>query len=300
MKESARRRSPSCAARLDASSGIDERAALAPRRCTSTCRPARSPRTARRRASTIATALVSLATGHPRARRRRHDRRGDAARARAAGRRRAREGRWRRCAPGITHRDPARARTWPICEEIPRRARAPDRLHRASTDMDEVLEAALGAQPPRRQAPDQGTDAPPRAPPAGVAAAKGGDDGCRSEAAPTPGCATVPRRAADIGEFGLIERIERMASRLSKPPGSSLGIGDDAALLRPRARRGRRGHHRRVRRGRPLPLRSGVARDGRPPRHGGARSRTSPPWVRGRSASPAPWPWRRTRCSTRC
>jgi thiamine-monophosphate kinase len=39
----------------------------------------------------------------------------------------------------------------------------------------------------------------------------------------------------DLGEFGLIERIERAARRLGKPRGVVIGIGDDAAVLRPRA-----------------------------------------------------------------
>ena len=37
---------------------------------------------------------------------------------------------------------------------------------------------------------------------------------------------------ADLGEFGLIERIERAARRLSKPRAVAIGIGDDAAVLR--------------------------------------------------------------------
>jgi thiamine-monophosphate kinase len=37
---------------------------------------------------------------------------------------------------------------------------------------------------------------------------------------------------ADLGEFGLIERIERAARRLSKPRAVVIGIGDDAAVLR--------------------------------------------------------------------
>ena len=39
----------------------------------------------------------------------------------------------------------------------------------------------------------------------------------------------------ELGEFGLIERIERAARRLGKPRGVVIGIGDDAAVLRPRA-----------------------------------------------------------------
>ena len=39
---------------------------------------------------------------------------------------------------------------------------------------------------------------------------------------------------ADLGEFGLIERIERAAQRLGKPRAVAIGIGDDAAVLRPR------------------------------------------------------------------
>jgi thiamine-monophosphate kinase len=38
----------------------------------------------------------------------------------------------------------------------------------------------------------------------------------------------------DLGEFGLIERIERAAQRLGKARGVVIGIGDDAAVLRPR------------------------------------------------------------------
>jgi len=37
---------------------------------------------------------------------------------------------------------------------------------------------------------------------------------------------------ADLGEFGLIERIERAARRLSKSRAVAIGIGDDAAVLR--------------------------------------------------------------------
>jgi thiamine-monophosphate kinase len=40
----------------------------------------------------------------------------------------------------------------------------------------------------------------------------------------------------DLGEFGLIARIERAARRLGVPRGVVIGIGDDAAVLRPRAR----------------------------------------------------------------
>lgn len=39
----------------------------------------------------------------------------------------------------------------------------------------------------------------------------------------------------DLGEFGLIDRIERAARRVSKPRSVVIGIGDDAAVLRPRA-----------------------------------------------------------------
>jgi thiamine-monophosphate kinase len=42
------------------------------------------------------------------------------------------------------------------------------------------------------------------------------------------------RRVRDVGEFGLIERIARLARR-PRAPGVVLGIGDDAALLRVRA-----------------------------------------------------------------
>jgi thiamine-monophosphate kinase len=43
------------------------------------------------------------------------------------------------------------------------------------------------------------------------------------------------KRLSDVGEFGLIERIARLAERVQAPGGRvSLGIGDDAALLRPR------------------------------------------------------------------
>jgi thiamine-monophosphate kinase len=43
-------------------------------------------------------------------------------------------------------------------------------------------------------------------------------------------------RLRDLGEFGLIDRIERAAHRLGadRGPAVVLGIGDDAALLRPR------------------------------------------------------------------
>ena len=41
-------------------------------------------------------------------------------------------------------------------------------------------------------------------------------------------------RLGDLGEFGLIERIERAARRLAKPRAVAIGIGDDAAVLRPR------------------------------------------------------------------
>jgi thiamine-monophosphate kinase len=39
----------------------------------------------------------------------------------------------------------------------------------------------------------------------------------------------------DLGEFGLIARIERAARRLGVSRGVVIGIGDDAAVLRPRA-----------------------------------------------------------------
>jgi thiamine-monophosphate kinase len=42
-------------------------------------------------------------------------------------------------------------------------------------------------------------------------------------------------RLRDLGEFGLIERIERAAQRLGKPACVRIGIGDDAAVLRPRS-----------------------------------------------------------------
>jgi len=43
------------------------------------------------------------------------------------------------------------------------------------------------------------------------------------------------QRLRDVGEFGLIARIARAARRTPRPAGVVLGIGDDAALLRPRA-----------------------------------------------------------------
>jgi len=43
-------------------------------------------------------------------------------------------------------------------------------------------------------------------------------------------------RLRELGEFGLIERIARAAKRRGVPRGVVLGIGDDAALLRLRAR----------------------------------------------------------------
>ncbi len=43
------------------------------------------------------------------------------------------------------------------------------------------------------------------------------------------------KRLRDIGEFGLIARIEREARRGTGGAGLRLGIGDDAALFRPRA-----------------------------------------------------------------
>jgi thiamine-monophosphate kinase len=42
-------------------------------------------------------------------------------------------------------------------------------------------------------------------------------------------------RVRDLGEFGLIARIERAASRVSTGSGVVLGIGDDGALVRARA-----------------------------------------------------------------
>lgn len=42
------------------------------------------------------------------------------------------------------------------------------------------------------------------------------------------------KRLADLGEFGLIDRIERSARRLPNPGGVALGIGDDAAVFRVR------------------------------------------------------------------
>jgi len=41
-------------------------------------------------------------------------------------------------------------------------------------------------------------------------------------------------RLRDLGEFGLIERIEKAAGRLGKSRCVRLGIGDDAAVLRPK------------------------------------------------------------------
>ena len=43
------------------------------------------------------------------------------------------------------------------------------------------------------------------------------------------------RRLRDIGESGLIARIERRLARATRSPRVRLGIGDDAALLRSRA-----------------------------------------------------------------
>jgi thiamine-monophosphate kinase len=45
-------------------------------------------------------------------------------------------------------------------------------------------------------------------------------------------------RLRDVGEFGLIERVERAARRggAARGPGVVVGLGDDAALLRTRAR----------------------------------------------------------------
>jgi len=42
-------------------------------------------------------------------------------------------------------------------------------------------------------------------------------------------------RLRDVGEFGLIARIERAARRAGAPSWVRVGIGDDAAVLRPRA-----------------------------------------------------------------
>ena len=42
-------------------------------------------------------------------------------------------------------------------------------------------------------------------------------------------------RLGDLGEFGLIDRIERVARRVAEPRSVVIGIGDDAAVLRPRA-----------------------------------------------------------------
>lgn len=39
----------------------------------------------------------------------------------------------------------------------------------------------------------------------------------------------------DLGEFGLIERIRRAHARGGRAPGVAIGIGDDAAVLRPRS-----------------------------------------------------------------
>ena len=44
----------------------------------------------------------------------------------------------------------------------------------------------------------------------------------------------MPRTLADVGEFGVIARIERIAERV-QGRAVELGIGDDAAVLRPRA-----------------------------------------------------------------
>ena len=41
------------------------------------------------------------------------------------------------------------------------------------------------------------------------------------------------RSLSDVGEFGLIARIQRLA-RQQRAPQLVLGIGDDAAVLRPR------------------------------------------------------------------
>jgi len=40
---------------------------------------------------------------------------------------------------------------------------------------------------------------------------------------------------AEVGEFGLIERLHQVIGEEGRPPGLVLGIGDDAALLRPSA-----------------------------------------------------------------
>jgi thiamine-monophosphate kinase len=40
----------------------------------------------------------------------------------------------------------------------------------------------------------------------------------------------------DLGEFGLIDRIERAVRRLGAAPGVVIGVGDDAAVLRPKPR----------------------------------------------------------------
>ncbi|MDX1648822.1 MAG: thiamine-phosphate kinase, partial [Myxococcota bacterium] len=44
------------------------------------------------------------------------------------------------------------------------------------------------------------------------------------------------RTLADVGEFGLIDRVARLAARGPRSRAVVLGIGDDAALLRARAR----------------------------------------------------------------
>jgi thiamine-monophosphate kinase len=51
----------------------------------------------------------------------------------------------------------------------------------------------------------------------------------------TAGRSTRPRALRDLGEFGAIERIARAAGRIPTGRGVVLGIGDDAALLRPGA-----------------------------------------------------------------
>ena len=56
----------------------------------------------------------------------------------------------------------------------------------------------------------------------------------RSDAGRWPWCSLQAVRLRDVGEFGLIDRIDRAASRLPTGRGVVLGIGDDAAVLRPR------------------------------------------------------------------
>lgn len=45
----------------------------------------------------------------------------------------------------------------------------------------------------------------------------------------------MPQRLRDLGEFGLIDRIARLAGAHAPRPGVVVGIGDDAAVLRPPA-----------------------------------------------------------------